>query len=316
MVSFWVFAGCLLDIILGDPWGWPHPVRWIGSLIDSGMKFIFSRDFSPTGQKVAGLGLTIGLLAVVWGISWAALLLADLIWAPLAYILGAWMVWTSLSLKDLVAHVRAVQMVLGESDPEKARAKLAMIVGRETADLDRIGVIRAGLETLAENLSDGVVAPLFFILLGGPAAGLAYKTVNTLDSMVGYKHEPYTHLGYFPAKLDDLVNWIPARLTGLLVVLGALIRGLDWRAGWTVMVRDHGLSASPNAGWPEAALAGALHISLLGPAIYAGQVKDKEFINKEAPEPDLSGFAEGVELIWTTGLVSYLLGLGIIYLTN
>ncbi|MBW1713775.1 MAG: cobalamin biosynthesis protein CobD [Deltaproteobacteria bacterium] len=302
-------SGLGLDLILGDPQGWPHPVRGLGWVIDRGRGFILARGWTARGQK--GAGLTLALLLV--GCCWlaAALVLAGLeaLWPPLAWLAGAWMIWSSLSLKDLLVHVRSVLESLLSGRIYLARKRLGLVVGRRTAELDQTGLTRASLETLAENLSDGVVAPLFFIILGGPAAGLAYKAVNTLDSMVGYLHPPFTHLGFWPAKLDDLVNWLPARLTFLLIVAGAALQGLDPKGAFKVSLAEHNKSSSPNAGWPEAALAGGLGVSLLGPAVYGGELVDKPFINAQARPPESSDLQAGLSLVRTSGLLAYGLGL-------
>ena len=218
---------------------------------------------------------------------------------------GGGLVWASVSLKDLRDHVRRVLDALRQGDLDTARLRLGWVVGRETARLDATGVVRAALETLSESLCDGVVAPLFFIVAFGPAGGLAYRAANTLDSMLGYRHPPYTHVGFWPARIDDVLSWVPARLSLVFVAAGALVRGRDHLSAWRVGLRDHGLSKSPNSGWPEAALAGALGVSLLGPAVYAGRLMDKPFLNAAARPPEPADLVLGLAVIQAAGLLAY-----------
>ena len=299
------------DLLLGDPRGWPHPVRLIGLAVERGQRWIWARKLSPALERLAGLLLWLAIVGGTWGLAWAGLAGAKALAAPLAWLVGGWMVFTSLSLKDLLSHLEPIRAALGRNDLQEARTKLALVVGRETGSLDRTGIVRAALETLAENLSDGVIAPLFFILLAGPAGGLAYKAVNTLDSMVGYKHPPFTHLGFFPARLDDVFNFIPARLTFLFLAVGSLGLGLNPGRACRVALAEHGRTTSPNAGWPEAALAGALGVSLLGPATYAGQKVDKPYLYQEGQEPGLDDLKKGMKLTWTAGLLAYGLATGV-----
>ncbi len=297
-------AGIVLDLIIGDPQTWPHPVRWMGRAIDSGRRLIQRADLSEANQRRAGLVLSLILIFGVWGAARFILAAASAAAGPLAWFIGAVMVWWSLSFKDLFDHVRPVVEALASDDLAEARRRLSLIVGRETAHLDRTGVVRAGLETLAESLADGLVAPLFFIVLGGPAMGLAYKAVNTLDSMLGYRHPPFTHLGRWPAKIDDGANWIPARLAFGVILAGAALKGLDVGRAWRAGLSEAGKSSSPNAGWPEAALAGTLDVSLLGPAVYAGRNVAKPFIHEQGRPPDLDDLQRGVGLIHASGLLA------------
>ncbi len=305
-MSLALVCGIFLDLILGDPRSMPHPVRWIGGLIGLLFRTLDPRVRGPWTRRLAGLGISALTIGGVWVLAWTALRLLGQVWPPLAWMAGAWMVWTSLSLKDLMVHLGPIREALSQGDQVRARAELSLVVGRRTEDLDRTGVVRAGLETLAENLSDGVTAPLFYILLLGPAGGLAYKAVNTLDSMLGYKQPPYKEIGLFPARIDDLVNLIPARITFVLVVAAAAAMSLNPGRSFRAGMAEHGKSASPNAGWPEAALAGALDVSLLGPAVYGDVLMDKPFLNPLGRDPGLQDLDQGAGLIWTSGLIAYL----------
>ena len=313
-MSLALVSGIFLDLLLGDPRSLPHPVRWIGWLIDRLFRFFHPRAVRPGARKLAGLAIAFTTIGGVWFLSWAVLRMLRDIWLPLSWAARAWMVWTSLSLKDLLGHLGPVRESLGLGDLIQARADLSLVVGRRTEDLDRTGIVRAGLETLAENLSDGVIAPLFYILLLGPAGGLAYKAVNTLDSMLGYKQAPYKDIGLFPARIDDLVNLIPARISFLLLVLSTAFSGLNPGRAFSAGLAEHGKSSSPNAGWPEAALAGALGISLLGPATYGDDLVDKPLLNPQGRDPDIRDLDRGIDLIRTGGLVAYLAAVSILLL--
>lgn len=303
-------AGIILDLVFGDPRNWPHPIRLIGRAVDIGFKAVSKPKLGRWGQRLAGGLLWLAVVGATWLCTWALLRLAGAIWEPLAWLVGAVLVWNCLALKDLIGHIKPIIIALRSQDMPLAREKLSWVVGRQTAELDETGVTRAALETLAENLADGLTAPLFYILIGGPALGLAYKAVNTLDSMIGYKHAPYTHLGLVSARLDDVINWIPARLTAGFIILAAFFLRADGPAAWRTSLGEHRNSASPNAGWPEAALAGALGVSLLGPAIYAGQRSNKPYINLVGRAPELVDLEKGLKLIWVSGLIAY--GLAII----
>jgi adenosylcobinamide-phosphate synthase len=185
----------------------------------------------------------------------------------------------------------------------EARKWLSWIVGRDTDGLDREGILRATLETLAENLSDGVIAPLFYLLIGGVPLALAFKAASTLDSMVGYKNDRYRHFGWASARLDDLWNYIPARLTARLIVGAAWARGWDWRAARRIWLRDGRKYPSPNAGLPQAALAGALGIRLGGPASYGGVRKEKPYLGDDNSEITLSEYRQTIFVLYATSAV-------------
>ena len=300
-----VGLGLVLDLILGDPRWWPHPVRAVGWLIDRLTRFCLDRFHSFRGRALAGFGAAGLVIAATWAAAWLVLRLAGMVHPWLAWLIGAILVWNSVSLTDLIRHVKPIRAALDLGDIVQAREDLSLVVGRETDQLDRVDVAKAALETLAENLSDGVIAPLFYLALGGPALAWAYKAVNTLDSMIGYKHEPYKYFGFASAKIDDLANYIPARLSALIIILALRISGRDWAAGWRVARRDHAKSSSPNAGWPEAALAGGLGVQLLGAAVYAGRTVTKPILNPAGVEPGAEDLTAGLNLTRTAGLIGF-----------
>jgi adenosylcobinamide-phosphate synthase len=214
-----------------------------------------------------------------------------------------------LALRSLHLESKTVIEALEEGDLGAARSALSMIVGRETAQLDEEGILRATIETVAENASDGVIAPLFYLSLGGPVAALLYKAANTLDSMVGYKNERYLQFGRVAAQLDDLLNWIPARLTGLLLIAAAGLTGLNSRSAWRIMWRDARLHASPNAGWPEAAVAGALNLKLGGDAVYFGQRIEKPTFGDGGVSITIGHYRQMIRLLYVASSLGVLIAL-------
>jgi adenosylcobinamide-phosphate synthase len=206
--------------------------------------------------------------------------------------------WFCLAARSLHRESKQVADALEAGDLEGARQLLSQIVGRDTAELSEEQVWRATVETVAENSSDGVVAPLFFLMLGGPLAALAYKAVNTLDSMVGYRNERYLHFGWAAARLDDLVNWLPARLTGGLICCCAHSIGLSGQGAWRIMERDGRKHSSPNAGIPEAAVAGALGVRLGGSSSYFGQLVEKPFIGEPLQPLDTRAWRGSIRLMY------------------
>lgn len=292
-----VIAALMADALLGDPPSWPHLVRVMGwgvSRLESWARRGFS---TPFGLRLAGGLIT---LAVVGGsglAAWGLLALGWWLWPPVGWLVGFTLSFQCIAAGQLWREARAVLRPLERGELEEARARLALIVGRETASLDAAGVRRAVIETVAENFSDGVVAPLVYLAWLGPAGAVAYKAVNTLDSMLGYRQEPYRDLGLVPARVDDVVNWLPARVSGWLLVAAAALAGGDARRAARVLWRDHGAHASPNAGWPEAAMAGALGVRLGGPNRYHGRWVDKPWLNPSAPDPASGDAAAALRLL-------------------
>ena len=304
-------AAVIFDLIFADPRHWPHPVVWIGSLI-TGLEEEFRGWIKD--EWLAGLLLVIMVLTLVGFAAISALNIAGVIAGLFQSLLALWLAASCLALRGLHLESKTVIDSLDEGDVAGARLALAMIVGRETAQLDEEGILRATIETVAENASDGVIAPLFYLCLGGPVAALLYKAVNTMDSMLGYKNERYLQFGRVAAQLDDLLNWIPARLTGLLLVTAALLSDLDGRSAWRIMRRDAHLHASPNAGWPEAAAAGALNIQLGGGATYFGEFLEKPTFGDGREAISSGHYRQMIRLLYTAaglGLGAALLLFGV-----
>lgn len=255
-----------LDLLLGDPQAFPHPVRLMGRLIEV-LSPIFRRYLRPFW---AGVALWIVLVGGAYLATWALLLLSYKLGRPLGIAVEVFLLWTCLSLKDLKKEALEVYKALTSGDLKLARLRLSRIVSRDTDGLTEVEVSRGTIESVAENTVDGVLSPLFYAALGGAPLAMAFKAVSTLDSMVGYPFEPYKEFGRFSAKMDDLWNFIPARLSLMPVFLSALFLGFDYRNSLLVALRDHRKRKSPNAGFPEGAFAGALGLRLGGVTSYRG----------------------------------------------
>lgn len=276
-------AGFCIDLCIGDPQGWWHPVREIGRLIEL-LEKLLRRCFPGTkrGELAAGAVLAAAVPAVTGGIAWGLLYGAGLVHPILRMVLMSVMSWQILAAKSLKTESMKVYYALKKNDVEAARYAVSMIVGRDTAVLTEEGIIKAAVETVAENASDGVIAPLCFLLLAGPVGGFVYKAVNTMDSMVGYRNERYLWFGAPAARLDDLANWIPARLTALLMILAAFfLPGFDGKGAWRIWRRDRRCHKSPNSAQGESACAGALGVRLAGDAWYFGKLQHKPTIGDD-----------------------------------
>jgi len=271
----------VLDAIIGDPdriWRRiPHPVAWFGALIAALDRFFNRERWSGETRRMAGILSTAALVLVAFVL--ALLLETALRVLPAGDILVALVASVFLAQKSLYRHVRRVRDAFREGGIAAARQAVSMIVGRDPDRLDEAGIARAAIESAAENFSDGVVAPAFWFLLLGLPGLVAYKAVNTADSMIGHFSVRHRDFGWASARLDDVLNLVPARFAGVLIAASAwIVRGSPKVAG-TVMLRDAGLHRSPNAGWPEAAMAGALGLALGGPRIYAAGPVDEPFLN-------------------------------------
>ena len=272
-------AGFGIDLLLGDPQGWPHPVIFIGKLI-SALEALLRRLFpkTPAGERAAGALLWLLTAGVSFVVPFALLRLCERVSPYLALGVESLMCWQILATKSLRDESMKVYRALKTGSLEDARRAVAMIVGRDTEKLDAPGVARAAVETVAENCSDGVIAPLLFLALGGAPLGFFYKAVNTMDSMLGYTDPPYTHIGFVPAKADDWMNFLPARISALLLLAAGGLLGLDVKNGWRIFRRDRYKHASPNSAQTESVCAGLLGLRLAGDAWYHGCLHRKEFI--------------------------------------
>ncbi len=299
-------AGCV-DAWLGDPPAWPHLVRYVGWLIARLGHLLRGRKQSPGAQIAAGGMLWLAVIGLSCLPVWLLLELCRAIWPPLGWLAGLAVAFQCLAAGQLWREARAVSLPLKAGNLDQARKKLSMIVGRDTSGLDETGIYRALIETLAENFNDGVAAPLFYMAFLGPLGGVAYKAVNTLDSMVGYKNEQYLYFGRIPARIDDAAGYLPARVSALILVAAAWMLGLDWRRAWKVLIEDHGAHSSPNAAWPEAAMAGALNARLGGPNVYFGKLVQKPWIGQAGQDPAAAHFKAALNLMALGSAISLIL---------
>ena len=267
-LEYQIIAAIVLDLLVGDPRWLPHPVKLIGRFAMA-LEMPFREFFR--NPRLAGIMAVLSVLAVTGLSTYAVILAAGLIHPLAADIVSIILLYTTFSARDLIDHSLSVYRGLKAGNLEEAREKVSLLVGRDTNVLDEAGVVRATVESVAENTVDGVTAPLFFGIVAGPVGAMLYKAVNTLDSTFGYKNERYLEFGWAPARLDDLANFIPARLTALIIPVAAAVLKLSPLNSFRILFRDRKKHPSPNSGMSEAAVAGALNVQLGGLNYYFGQ---------------------------------------------
>lgn len=270
-------AGFFLDFIFGDPVWLYHPVRLIGKMISAGERILLRRQ-GKRGMIAAGAVLWVCVAALSFAVPFAALVLAQRLHPVIRFVIETFWCYQIVAARCLCTESRKVYDRLKEEDLPGARRAVSMIVGRDTEDLTVEGVTKAAVETVAENTSDGVTAPLIYMLIGGAPLGFLYKAVNTMDSMIGYKNDRYIYFGRAAARMDDIFNYIPSRITALFMIVSAFLCGFDAENAWRIYRRDRRRHASPNAAQTEAVCAGALKVRLAGDAVYFGKVYKKEYI--------------------------------------
>jgi adenosylcobinamide-phosphate synthase len=273
-----ILASYLLDLILGDPEISFHPVRIMGLIISREERIVEKICRSPIELRIAGLVMVFFTVIVVYLSTLFIIGIAGKFGEIPKNLCEILLIYTTVSVKGLVDAGRSVLIPLEKSDIEEARRRLSFIVSRDTENLPEREIIRGVLESLSENICDGIVAPLFYAFIGGAPLAMVYKAINTLDSMVGYKREIYIHLGYFPAKTDDIVNFIPARIAGIMIVLSSWFLGYNWRNSLRIFLRDRLNHESPNSAHGMAALSGALGVRLGGPTIYHSEIVYRPYI--------------------------------------
>ena len=307
-----LLIGFCLDLLLGDPHWAPHPVRAIGALI-AGLEKLLRRLLpkSPSGELAGGVALVLLTLAIPTGLTVLLLWACRLVSPWLALGVESLLSYQLLATKSLAAESRKVYDALKIGDLDKARYAVSMIVGRDTASLDEAGVARAAVETVAENASDGVIAPLIFLAIGGAPLGMFYKAANTMDSMVGYKNDKYLYFGRAAAKFDDILNFFPARIAGVLMCLGSTAAGYDGKNAWRVFQRDRKNHKSPNSAHTEAACAGALQLRLAGPNFYFGKLVEKPYIGDDQRPIEPLDILRSGRILYATAFFALLLFCGV-----
>ena len=313
VVSVVVFVAFIIDLVIGDPEGFPHTVIYMGRLIKYLERLVRLRFKS---LKMGGLAIWLVLVGITYSMSIFISNIFGLILGPM----GAWALWgflldtgisiilmaTCLSTRCLALEAKKVYKKLIEGDIKETRLQLSYIVGRDTSSLSESEIIRATVETVAENTVDGTISPIFFAMLGGVPLAMVYKAVNTMDSMLGYKNEKYINIGRYPAILDDVFNFIPARLSLLFFTIASAICGYDWRKCLEIGYRDRKNHKSPNCAYSEGAVAGALGIQLGGTNVYFGQEVYKPTIGDKTRDLQAEDILSSIKLLYVTSIVSLL----------
>ncbi|MBI3600923.1 MAG: cobalamin biosynthesis protein CobD [Nitrospinae bacterium] len=299
-----ILLAFILDLILGDPYFLPHPVRWMGKGIEK-IEGLLRKTAIPL--KLSGILLVISMTGFTFILSLLMLKIAYAINYYFGLMSSVLIIWTAIAPRNLYDESMNIYRALNKGDLESARKGLSMLVGRDTNKLDEKGVIRASVETVAENIVDAVISPLFYALIGGAPLAITYRAINTMDSMVGYKNDRYKDFGWASARVDDAANYIPARISALLIPLSALICGKDCPGSLKIALRDGKKNPSPNSGIPEAAVAGALGIRLGGVNYYSGVPSHKPFIGDGSLELSNNNIKEANCLMLITSVFMVLI---------
>ena len=298
-----IYIGYVVDLIVGDPYSFPHPVRFIGNLIKFTEKKLRNIFKSDKGLKIAGFILWIVTVGITYLVTY--LIVKVFSFNPILLLaVNSFIIYTTLATKCLKDEAVKIYKVLKTGDIEKSRVQLSYIVGRDTINLNKQEIIRATVETVAENTVDGIIAPMFYAFIGGAPLAMAYKAINTLDSTVGYKNEKYKELGFASAKIDDIANYIPARISVILMTIGSLILGYDYKQCAKISIRDRKNHKSPNCAYSEGAVAGALGIQLGGTNIYFGKAVYKPTIGDKHREIEQDDIVKTNKIMYATSITS------------
>ena len=302
-------AAYLLDQLAGDPEWFPHPVRFIGMAISRGEAALRRPNQTGTAELISGAVLTLAVVGSAYWLTTATIRRTRRCSNSLGDATELLLGWTCLAARNLEQEATAVTHALERNDLPLARTRLARIVGRDTGNLNAQEISRAVIETVAESASDGIIAPLFYMALGGVPLAMAYKAINTLDSMIGHADTRYFHFGKAAARLDDAANFLPSRITALAIVAASqLTSQADPQAAWHTWQRDGDNHKSPNAGQPESAMAGALHVSLGGGNTYAGEFIPAQPMGPQFPPPEPARAAQAIRLLSGASLLGVALG--------
>lgn len=292
----------ILDLIIGDPYSFPHPVRYIGSLIRKIEKIIRKKAKTPKQLKVGGFvlwGVTVGVTFIV-----TQLVISFFVYSKITYIIVASIIlYTTLATKCLADESKKIYEVLKTGDIEKSRIQLSYIVGRDTTNLNEQEIVRATVETVAENTVDGIIAPMMYGFIGGPSLAMAYKAINTLDSTVGYKNEKYKDIGFASAKIDDIANYAPARITPFFMMIASFLLGFNSKDTIKIAIRDRKNHKSPNCAYPEGSVAGALGIQLGGTNVYFGEKVYKPTIGDKKREIEIEDIIRTNKIMYVTSFI-------------
>ena len=308
-LHFQIIAAFILDVLIGDPQWRYHPVRLIGKFIEC-FEHVLRR--LPLPERPAGMLLTAVIAGAVWLSAFVIMSVTSQRCCLSETIAGAVIIYFSISIKSLADEAKKVTYFLKKNDLINARKALSQIVGRDTAHLNDEQIVRACVETVAESTVDGVLSPLFFAFMGGPPAAMAYRAVNTMDSMVGHKDEKYLRFGWAPARLDDVANYLPARISALLIPVAAFFCGYSPVRSLKIAIRDGRKHESPNSGISEAAMAGALGVQLGGPSTYQGEIIAKPFIGDAHNQLTLNAINGAIKIMFVTAILFLAGGLGIV----
>ncbi len=295
-IKIWI--AYVLDLIFGDPQNIVHPVQVIGKIISAGEKVLLRKKY----KFLAGAVLNIFTVSITYALMY---LISKSVKISVFFIsIEIYLMYTIFSINSLAREGNRVYRILKEGDIEKARKDLSYLVSRDTEMMDEKMIIRSTMETISENTVDGIVAPMFYMFLGGMPLAMAYKAINTLDSMVGYKNEKYMDFGKFSAKVDDVANFIPARITGILIVLASMILGYDYKNSLKIFIRDRKNHSSPNSGHAEAGVAGALGVQFGGRVSYFGKEVDKPVIGDKTKDFELEDIRKNIRIMYVTSFLS------------
>jgi len=302
VIKIWI--AYVLDLIFGDPQNIIHPVQVIGKMISSGEKYLLGkRHESDRKYKFfAGMILNITVISVTYAVTYLIYKSSEN--SIIFTVAEIYLMYTIFSINSLAREGNRVYNILKEGNIERARKDLSYLVSRDTGTMDEKMIIRSTMETISENTVDGIVAPMLYMFLGGLPLSITYKAINTFDSMVGYKNEKYMDFGKFSAKLDDVANFIPARITGILIVIASMILGYDYKNSLKIFIRDRKNHSSPNSGHAEAGVAGALGVQFGGRVSYFGKEVDKPVIGDKAKDFELEDIKKNIKIMYAASFLS------------
>ena len=305
VIKIWI--AYVLDLIFGDPQNIIHPVQVIGKMINIGEKSLLGKKYKSDRKYkfFAGMILNITVISLTYGITYLIRRISEK--SIIFMITEIYLMYTIFSINSLAREGNRVYNILKEGNIEKARKDLSYLVSRDTETMDEKMIIRSTMETISENTVDGIVAPMLYMFLGGLPLSMTYKAINTFDSMVGYKNEKYMDFGKFSAKLDDVANFIPARITGILIVIASMILGYDYKNSLKIFIRDRKNHSSPNSGHAEAGVAGSLGVQFGGRVSYFGKEVDKPVIGDKIKDFELEDIKKNIKIMYAASFLSLVL---------